>query len=245
MTGCLRPLGRLCRPRGRPSEAGFTLIELLVALTLLGLISVVLFGGLRFGTRAWEAGNLQAEQLAQVQAIQALLRRRIAQALPPQPVAAGGAEDAARRAVFSGEPDALRFLAAVPSRAGVGGIYAFDLAVIEGGAGAGAGEAGVRLEFTWRLHRADDEAEPGATPEAGLGGRRVLIDGLAGARFSYFGAPASGRAAGQIADWRDRWEAEAGLPELIAIEAEFPEGDGRAWPVLQVAPKLGVARAAR
>jgi len=30
-------------------EAGFTLIELLVALTLLGLVSVLLFGGLRFG----------------------------------------------------------------------------------------------------------------------------------------------------------------------------------------------------
>ncbi len=225
--------GRLGR-HGRPSEAGFTLIELLVALTLLGLISVVLFGGLRFGTRAWEVGNLRAEHLAQVQAVQALLRRRIAQALPPGPGAAG---DEAKRRVFSGESDALQFLAAVPSRAGVGGIYAFDLAVIEDGA---PGAAGVRLEFTWRLHRADDEAERGEPPEAGLGGRRVLIEGLASARFSYFGAPAPG----QAADWRDRWEAEAGLPGLIAIEAEFPEGDGRAWPVLHVAPKLGVARPA-
>ncbi len=221
----------------RRSEAGFTLIELLVALTLLGLISVVLFGGLRFGTRAWEVGNLRAEQLAQVQAVQALLRRRIAQALPPGPEAAGDAGDEARRRVFSGESDALQFLAAVPSRAGVGGIYAFDLAVIEDGAPGGAG---VRLEFTWRLHRADDEAERGEPPEAGLGGRRVLIEGLASARFSYFGAPAPE----QAADWRDRWEAEAGLPGLIAIEAEFPEGDRRAWPVLHVAPKLGVARPA-
>jgi general secretion pathway protein J len=221
----------------RRSEAGFTLIELLVALTLLGLISVVLFGGLRFGTRAWEAGNLRAEQLAQVQAIQALLRRRIAQALPPE--AEGATGEGPRRAVFSGQPDALQFLAAVPSRAGVGGIYAFDLAVIEDGAGGGAG---VRLEFTWRLYRADDdEAERGGTPEAGLGGRRVLIDGLASARFSYFGAPAPGTSPGQAADWRDRWEAEAGLPGLISIEAEFPEGDGRAWPILRVAPKLGVA----
>ena len=228
-----RPTRRHGRARRRP-EAGFTLIELLVALTLLGLISVVLFGGLRFGTRAWEVGNLRAEQLAQVQAVQALLRRRIAQALPPASEAAGVD---ARRRVFSGESDALQFLAAVPSRAGVGGIYAFDLAVIEVGAPGGAG---MRLEFTWRLHRADDEAERGEPPEAGLGGRRVLIEGLASARFSYFGAPAPG----QAADWRDRWEAEAGLPGLIAIEAEFPEGDGRAWPVLHVAPKLGVARPA-
>jgi general secretion pathway protein J len=209
------------------SEAGFTLIELLVALTLLGLISVVLFGGLHFGTRAWEAGNARAEQLAQVQAVQALLRRRIAQALPPLSEADVAAD---RRKDFTGESDSLRFLAVAPSRAGVGGIYAFGLAVTEDDASGGA-----QMEFTWRLHRADDEAEPGDTPEAGLGGRRVLIDGLASARFSYFGASAFE----QAADWSDNWDSEAGLPGLIAIEVEFPEGDGRAWPILQVAPKLG------
>ncbi len=225
------------RPKGRPArrfEAGFTLIELLVALTLLGLISVVLFGGLRFGTRAWEVSNLRAGQLAQVQAVQGLLRRRIAQALPPGPEDAraetrGAVFSGQARAVFSGQAEVLSFLAVVPSRAGVGGIYAFDLAAIEDG-------EGVRLELTWRLYRADEEGGRDETPEAGLGGRRVLIDGLASARFSYFGAPVPGRAA----DWRDSWEAEEGLPGLIAIEAEFPANDGRAWPVLQVAPKLGV-----
>ena len=218
---------RPARRHGHPSAAGFTLIELLVALTLLGLVSVVLFGGLRFGTRAWEAGDLRAAQLAQVQAVQALLRRRIAQALPPGPE---GDELTERRAVFSGAPDTLRFLAAVPSRAGVGGIYAFDLAAIED-------DAGVRLELTWRLHRADDEAIGDDTPEAGLGGRRVLIEGLAGARFRYFGAPLRG----QTAEWGDSWEVDAGLPELISIQAEFPERDRRAWPDLNVAPMLGAA----
>ena len=144
------------------SEAGFTLIELLVALTLLGLISVVLFGGLRFGTRAWEAGNLRAEQLARVQAVQALLRRRISQALPPKSAAADAADG---RKNFAGEPDALQFFAVMPSRAGVGGIYAFELAVIEGSDWEGApAEKGVLLEFTWRLHRGDDETEPGSLP---------------------------------------------------------------------------------
>jgi len=223
------------RRSGLQSEAGFTLIELLVALTLLGLISVVLFGGLRFGTRAWEAGNVRAEQLAQIQAVQALLRRRIAQAQPPgaQPPTSNAADAADGRGIFVGESNSMHFLAVVPSRAGVGGIYAFDLAVIEGSA-QGDTQA-VQLELTWRRHRADDAAEPGDIPEAGLGGRRVLIEGLASAQFRYFGASDPG----QTADWRDRWDSEGGLPGLISIEAEFPEGDGRIWPDLQVGPKLG------
>ncbi len=225
------------RRSGLESESGFTLIELLVALTLLGLISVVLFGGLRFGSRAWEAGNVRAEQLAQIQAVQALLRRRIAQAQPPgaQPPGAQppNSDAAGRRGAFAGESDVMHFLAVVPSRAGVGGIYAFDLAVIEDSAEGGA--QAVQLEFTWRLHRADDAAEPGDTPEAGLGGRRVLIEGLARAQFRYFGASAPG----QTADWRDRWDSEAVRPGLVEIEADFPAGAGRFWPNLLVAPNLG------
>ncbi len=98
---------------GGRAGAGFTLIELLVALTLLGLVSVVLFGGLRFGTRAWEAGNARAERLAEVQAVQAVLRRRIAQAVLPEDA---GAESAFSDspAAFAGEEDSLRFVALVP-----------------------------------------------------------------------------------------------------------------------------------
>ena len=38
-------------------NAGFTLVELLVAITLLALVSAALFGGLRFGARAWESAT--------------------------------------------------------------------------------------------------------------------------------------------------------------------------------------------
>ncbi len=35
---------------------GFTLVELLIAMTLVAMLSVLLFGGLRFGTRAADRG---------------------------------------------------------------------------------------------------------------------------------------------------------------------------------------------
>ena len=41
-------------------ERGFTLLELLIAMTLLGLLMLGLFGGLRLGARVWEAGDARA-----------------------------------------------------------------------------------------------------------------------------------------------------------------------------------------
>jgi general secretion pathway protein J len=210
---------------GARAGAGFTLIELLVALTLLGLVSVVLFGGLRFGTRAWEVGNARAERLAEVQAVQAVLRRRIAQAVLPEDA---GAESAFSDspAAFAGEEDSLRFVALVPSRIGVGGFYLFELSVADDGDGA-------RLELAWRLFRPD---QPGDLdePEPGLGGRRVLIEGIEEAKFGYYGA----EPAGAESEWRERWDGADGLPALIVIEVAFPSGDARSWPDLVVAPRL-------
>lgn len=219
------------RMGGRPG-AGFTLVELLVALTLLGLVSVVLFGGLRFGTRAWEAGNARVERLAEVQAVQGVLRRRIAQAVLPEDA---GAESAFSDspAAFAGAEDSLRFVALVPSRVGVGGFYLFELSVADDGDGA-------RLELAWRLFRPD---QPGDLdePAPGLGGRRVLIEGIEEAKFGYYGAERAGAEAGAEAEWRERWDGADGLPALIALKVAFPAGDSRSWPDLVVAPKLAAA----
>ena len=213
------------RRMGGRAGAGFTLVELLVALTLLGLLSVVLFGGLRFGTRAWEAGNARVERLAEVQAVQGVLRRRIAQAVLPEDAGAKSAFSDGP-AAFSGAEDSLRFVALVPSRFGVGGFYLFELSVVDDGDGA-------RLELAWRLFRPD---QPGDLdqPAPGLGGRRVLIEGIEAAKFGYYGAAR----AGAEAEWRERWDGAGGLPALIALEVAFPAGDPRSWPELVVAPRM-------
>ena len=52
--------------RSSRREEGFTLIELLVSMTLLGFVFVILFGGLRFGSRAWEKSDSETSATTRV-----------------------------------------------------------------------------------------------------------------------------------------------------------------------------------
>lgn len=222
-------------------QAGFTLIELLVALTLFGLIAVVLFGGLTFGTRAWEAGNAQADRLAEVEAVQSLLRRQLARSLPSAELSrealsdeetssgetssdeTSGDEDA-RPAAFIGEAERMVFLATAPPQIGVGGVYLFELSVEEG-------PETRRLVLAWRLPRG--ESLPPEAPPSAAAGHRVLLDGLDSSRFSYFGSPR----ADEPADWQESWDGRQGPPRLVAVDLAFAASDRRRWPRLLIAPR--------
>lgn len=209
----------------RSGVAGFTLVELLVSLTLLGLISVLLFGGLRFGTRAWEAGDAHSQRLTEVQAVQALLRQRLSQAVRPSTPQLDAIPGEVAGS-FVGDEQNIRFIGLGPSQIGAGGLYIFDLAIVDDADAQ-------RLELGWQLYR-PDYLERATTGESESADRRVLIEDFERAKFSYYGADKEEG----TADWRDRWDGQAGLPVLVGIEMAFPEPDPRSWPKLVVAPKL-------
>ncbi len=200
-------------------QAGFTLIELLIAMTLLALIVAALFGGLRLGARAWEAGAQRNSDLARLEVVQGLLRRQLSRAYP---IALTGSERG-RRIVFEGNPAAVTFVAPAPAQIGLGGLYLMNLAVAED-------EGNKRLVLTWQLASAEEERlteSPGAET-------RVLIDRIAGIELSYFGPPDRR----DEPRWFDLWDDAARLPSLVRIRVEFPAGDRRYWPELIVAPML-------
>ncbi|HEY4943388.1 MAG TPA: prepilin-type N-terminal cleavage/methylation domain-containing protein [Rhizomicrobium sp.] len=97
------------------TQSGFTLLELLVSMTLLGLLFVLLFGGLRFGMRAWERGTTTTDAVDSVRVAQDLLRREIERACPRR--GAANPQDTPR-VEFTGAASQLRFLAPAPGAAG-------------------------------------------------------------------------------------------------------------------------------
>ena len=62
---------------GKSSERGFTLLELTIALTLLALLSAVLFGSLRLAGRSTDGGQAKVDAAASMRLAQDFLRTNL------------------------------------------------------------------------------------------------------------------------------------------------------------------------
>ena len=197
--------------------AGFTLVELLVSLTLVGLISIALFGGFRFGTRAWEVGTQRAERLDELQVVQGFLRGRLSQALVPR----HEGEDGEQRGLLVGNENSLSFTAPWLSSLNLGGLYVFDLSLVSDN---DKGELLIR----WAPLAGEWNAIPGQDSDPA---ERVLLEGVEEVVLSYYGT----QRRGEDPAWYDTWEESPLLPQLVSLELGFAEESRRVWPPLIVA----------
>lgn len=203
--------------RTAPSAAsGFTLVELLVALTLLGLLMVALFGGLRLGARAWEVSGERLDDTSRLQVIHEFLRTRLSQAYPLEITDRTNEP----RLAFRGRPDALSFVTLLPEHLGAG-LHRLTLRLVER-------EDRRHLALTWRPVAASDGDGPRS-------GERLLLHDIAGLELGYFGAFAPRAPPAWYESWQD---APMRLPRLIRVRVMFPAGDGRSWPDLIVRPMI-------
>jgi general secretion pathway protein J len=216
-------------------EAGFTLIELLIATTVLAFLSLLLFGGLRFGTRVWEKSETSTTETNRVRAAQLFLSDEITHVYP----FFAGATPADKHVDFTGEEKRMTYFA--PSKTIPG---AMDLVTIQ----AMPDKKGVSVVVARKV-----ELEG----TAGNISHHTLISGLKWIQISYFGAPSpagtpakslvtnkAGLGAGAAATaaaaprWTSIWEGQTRLPLLIRIRAAVP---GRnEWPDLVVSPQTEV-----
>ena len=95
--------------RSNIENDGFTLIELTITITLLGVISLIVAGGLRLGSRAWEKGEKKIGDTQSVGIILESIKRQISSALPY-----AVKEDGKLSPFFFGDKKELNFISLTP-----------------------------------------------------------------------------------------------------------------------------------
>ena len=198
----------------RQREAGFTLIELLVAMTLLSLIMLVLFGGLRFGARVWERTETHMAGANDTARVQALLRKELREAYP-----AYGVDNSNTGHVdFSGTEDSVTFLGPAPRSLAEAGRARIAVRLIRDKKGLV-----LRLSVQPELESSDQTQD------------EDLLTGLKSAKFSYFGVTDGAPAA-----WHETWADAQRLPNLVRLQIVFSEKSKVVWPEFVVAPAITV-----
>ncbi|MEI2783234.1 MAG: type II secretion system protein GspJ [Candidatus Competibacter sp.] len=199
-------------PGRRP--AGFTLLELVVAITLMGLILVVLYGGLRLGLNGTDSGEQRAEASNRLRLVQEFLRRQLAQSMTVYRTN----DQQEKVVVFAGQPNGIEFVAPMLTQLGQGGLYRIRIDAGDG-----------RLRMRWRLYQADD-------PAAGEERETVLLEGVSAMEWAYFGPERDNDQ--EPPRWRSDWASTERRPLLVRLNLAQ---QGEPWPDL-VAPLVQGSR---
>jgi general secretion pathway protein J len=197
---------------------GFTLLELMIALTLLALLTAVLFGSVRLVGRSTDGGEAKVEAASSMRLAEEFLRANLEAQHPLR----------MRKLVdwpllFVGAGDELRYASELPARVAGGGIWFYRLAVH-------ADEARAPLV----LERIVPDLAADARPEFANAERSILAEGIASLKLGYYGRDADAALAA-APTWRERWDDTQRLPMLIRIDVTPKRG--APWPTIYVAPR--------
>jgi general secretion pathway protein J len=198
---------------------GFTLIEIVVAMVILGALMLLMWSGLTFAMRSWEAGDRVGRGAADRRIGEAFLRRELGELFPmrwkdPMKVVLA----------FEGASDRLRFVSSRPAGVSMGGLALVGIEV-EGDARRGERHLYMRRALP------DDTAQsfdPLASAEPS-----ILIADVDAVKFQYFG----GETDFQDPSWRDEWKVPDKIPQLVRVSVRM--ADGTALPDMVMRVMMG------
>lgn len=193
------------RQRQEFSPKGFTLVEVMVTLTILGFITLMIFGVFRLGLSAWAKGENIRDEYQKVRQSAQMICRQIKSALPYQ-IKATKAEE--NYLAFEGKADALKFVSTLPLKSHqTGGLVLTAYAFKRNGK-----EEGNLLFFERRVLNKDFMGED-IKEESWI----PLLEDLSAVRFEYLRTEdlLKGREAEWMEEWNIREEKE--LPRAIRV----------------------------
>ncbi|HXN16093.1 MAG TPA: prepilin-type N-terminal cleavage/methylation domain-containing protein [Usitatibacter sp.] len=188
------------------AHAGFTLIELVVAMALLGAMMVLLYSGLSFALRGWDAGDANGRRTADRRLGENFLRRELRELFPMR-----WKDPMEVKFAFQGEASRLRFVSSRAAGVSLGGV---SLVGVEVEADAATGSH----HLVMRRAMPDDDAKDFSPLDRAE--RSILIADVESVSFAYFG----GESDFAEPRWFDGWTFPYRLPQLVRIRVKTAQG---------------------
>ena len=200
----------------RKAATGFTLIELVVAMALLGAMMVLIYSGLTFALRSWDAGEVNGRRTADRRIGENFLRRELAELFPMR-----FKDPMTVKVAFLGEPHKLKFVSSRPAGITQGGLSLVGLEVENGATPR-------EHHLVMRRAMPDDEAKDFGPLERAE--RTVLIEDVESVQFDYFGTE------NDFADpkWYETWPHADRIPRLVRLRIRAPDATLMAEMVMRI-----------
>ncbi len=175
-------------------SSGFTLIEVLIALSLLSVMMLMLFAGLRIGAKSWDKGENKIIQVTEMTSVHNFFHNQLAASLPLW----DDFTEKDKQFSFQGTPTTLQFVASLPASSKRLGLQRFN----------------IRLENN-KIEVAIKPFYPSLDSNQWKIEAVTLIDEITNLNIAYFG----NENIKELPQWQTTWDYDH-LPKLIAIEIE-------------------------
>lgn len=190
-----------------PCRNGFTLIEVLIAMTLLGMMVVLLFSSMRICAESWQKGEDKINKVNEVAVVYQFFKQHLSTALP---LWDDFSDKNSRVFGFQGQNQEIKFVSAFPASAKKTGLQLFSVKLK-------TDDEGSYLQVAITPFFPSAEGEQWRKEEV------TLLQHVSSFSLSYFGSddPLS------EGYWQDVWLQEA-QPKLVKIK--IGRADGSYWP---------------